>query len=209
MLTNWTGDCKNGQLNGLGVSTYQLPNKSTPAEPDGIKKIIVSNFENGLPIEVALRINTSSDRLNVSRRKNDVVLMPVWFHLDVWDKGELKRTLHNEKSQKEYGPVSSDDFWFLSNQNDKFTSNKSHAYENIQGVDQALRRVYDAANQLGLLSINREIIKGILLEARSPENINNNVVNQLTDDRPVSGIRLSLSTDSDGIQAKPKAKKKK
>jgi hypothetical protein len=204
VLIGWTGNCNNMLLSGLGAATYQLPAKAIPSQPNGIQKMILANFDNGIPTGVALKINTSSDRVNVSRNKKEVAMVPVWFQLDVWGKGSLKRTLHNEKSQFEYGPISSNDYWYLSNEVDSFTSNKSSAYESVQGIDLSLELSYDAANQLGLNSINKEIIRDVLLKITSPEKINDYVRTQLSDDPPAAGVTLLLGGD-----AKPKKKSKK
>lgn len=208
VLIDWTGSCKNGQLFGLGVATYQFPSRATPQQPDGITKMVLANFENGLPAGVALRINPSSDRVNVSRNKKSEAFISVWFHLDVWDKSGLKRTLHTENSSREYEPIKAGDYWRLSNQVDSFTSNKSSAYELVQGLDLALKHSYDAANQLGLTSINQGIIKDVLLKITAPEKINDYVSAQLTDDSPVKGIRLSLA-ESSGNSELPNNPKKK
>ena len=82
--------------------------------------MVLANFENGLRIGATLRINPSSDRVNVSRNKNTETFIPIWFHLDVWDKGALKRTLHLDSSTSEYKPIKSEDYWYLSNQIDSF-----------------------------------------------------------------------------------------
>ena len=211
VLINWTGDCKNGQLFGLGVATYQLPYRATPKQPDGITKMVLANFENGLPIGATLRINPSSDRVNVSRNKNTETFIPIWFHLDVWDKGALKRTLHLDSSTSEYKPIKSEDYWYLSNQIDSFNLKNKTGYEAIQGVDLALKNAYDAAYQLGLNSINKEIIRGVLVKVTTPEKINSYVESELTDDTPVKGVKLSLLGSSQNSESTnyPKKKSKK
>ena len=196
VLINWTGDCKNGQLFGLGVATYQFPSRATPKQPDGRTKMVLANFENGFPTGVALRINPSSDRVNVSRNNNAEVFIPIWFHMDVWDKGALKRTLHLDNSALEYKPIKTEDYWYLSNKVDSLNSKNNTGYEIIQGVDLALKHAYDAANQLGLNSVNKEIVKGVLVKVSSPEKIDSYVDSELKDDTPVKGIRLSLSESS-------------
>ena len=211
VLINWTGDCKNGQLFGLGVATYQLPSRATPKQPDGITKMVLANFENGFPTGVALRINPSSDRVNVSRNNNAEAFIPIWFHMDVWDKGALKRTFHLDNSALEYKPIKTEDYWYLSNQIDSFNLKNKTGYEAIQGVDLALKNAYDAAYQLGLNSINKEIIRGVLVKVTTPEKINSYVESELTDDTPVKGVKLSLLGSSQNSEStnNPKKKSKK
>ena len=194
VMTEWTGDCLNGKIQGVG---------------SGKANYYAQNYSLGVFGKFKI-INNSSYKTG--------------FYLEDWEPGQSKkikvyrthdsRTVPDDVSEEVLSAICVEGCKSYITKNSVWASNGNRnqvldTTESNLTLDRLLSHVYANMQKLGIVSVDPATFKTYLLsgEVKSALAEKQRMLD-IADDPPVVGVRLSLS-DASGNSNKPKKKSKK